>query len=409
MTLAAAAHLRDDAAQGELSRMTTLSRRARATETPPIPAARAWAARYDGRAGPALDMTQAVPGYPPPPELLARLAEAAGSPASAGYGPIAGDMPLREALAADISAFYGAPVAASQVAISAGCNLAFAMAMQVLAAEGEAVLLPTPWYFNHRMAMTMQGVRAVPVPARPEDGFVPDPDRIAALIAEHRPRAVVLVTPNNPTGAIYPAEVIHAVAELCRKNGCFLVLDETYRDFLPADRVPPHGLFADPGWGDVLVHLYSFSKAYCVPGHRAGALAAGPAVMTELEKAFDTFQICPPRPVQQALTWAIPALGAWRDGNRALMARRAAFFRDAVSQLPGWRLDAIGTYFAYLRLPGSAPEAMRAAEILAAEQGLMTLPGPFFGPGQDRHIRIAFANAAEDVLGQVPARLATFA
>ena len=68
------------------------------------------------------------------------------------------------------------------------------MAMQVLAAEGEAVLLPTPWYFNHRMALTMQGVRAVPVPARPEDGFVPDPDRIAALIAEHRPRALISAT-----------------------------------------------------------------------------------------------------------------------------------------------------------------------------------------------------------------------
>jgi aspartate/methionine/tyrosine aminotransferase len=381
-----------------------LSRRIRATDVPPIPAARAWAARYAGGAGPALDLTQAVPGYPPPPELLAKLGEAAGSAACAGYGPIAGDAALREALAADISAFYGAPVGAAQVAITAGCNLAFAMAMQVLAAEGEAVLLPTPWYFNHAMALTMQGVRAVPVPTRPEDGFVPDPARIAALIAEHRPRAVVLVTPNNPTGAIYPAEVIHAVARRCRDAGCLLVLDETYRDFLPAGRCPPHGLFQDD-WGDVLVQLYSFSKAYCVPGHRVGAIAAGPAVMAELEKALDTLQICPPRPAQAALAWAIPALAEWRAGNRALMAGRAAFFRDAVSQLPGWRLDAIGTYFAYMRLPESAPDAMRAAEILAAERGLMTLPGPFFGPGQDRHIRLAFANAAEDVLSLVPGRL----
>jgi aspartate/methionine/tyrosine aminotransferase len=383
-----------------------LSARIRATDAPPIPAARAWAARYDGRAGPALDLTQAVPGYPPPPDLLSKLADAAGSPACAGYGPIAGDAALREALAADMAGFYGAKVTAGDVAITAGCNLAFAMAMAVLAAEGEAVLLPTPWYFNHKMTMTMQGVRAIPVPTRPEDGFVPDPDRIAALLAEHRPRAVVLVTPNNPTGAIYPPEVIHAVAELCRRHGAILVLDETYRDFLPADRCPPHALFADPNWGDVLVHLYSFSKAYCVPGHRVGAVAAGGAAMRELEKAFDTLQICPPRPAQSALAWAIPALADWRAGNRALMAARAGFFRDAVSQLPGWRLDAIGTYFAYLRLPESAPDALRSAEILAAEQGLMTLPGPFFGPGQDRHLRLAFANAAEAVLAQVPARLA---
>jgi len=383
-----------------------LSARIRATDIPPIPAARAWAARYDGRAGPALDLTQAVPGYPPPPELLARLAEAAGSAALAGYGPIAGDDALRAALAEDMAGFYAAPITARQVAITAGCNLAFAMAMQVLAAEGDAVLLPAPWYFNHHMALTMQGVRAIPVPTRAEDGFVPDPDRIAALIAEHRPAAVVLVTPNNPTGAIYPPAVIHAVAALCRQSGLMLVLDETYRDFLPAG--PAHRLFQDADWGDGLVHLYSFSKAYCIPGHRVGAIAADGAVMTELEKAFDTFQICPPRPTQAALAWAIPALRAWREGNRALMAGRAASFRRFTAPLPGWRLDAIGTYFAYLRLPDAAPDALRAAEILAAEAGLMTLPGPFFGPGNQRHLRLAFANAGEDVLAQVPARLSTF-
>ena len=383
------------------------SRRIRATDAPPIPAARAWAARYDGRAGPALDLTQAVPGYPPPPELLSKLAEAAGSAATAGYGPIAGDPAMRTALAADMAGFYGAPIAPAQVAITAGCNLAFAMAMQVLAAEGEAVLLPTPWYFNHHMAMTMQGVRAIPVPTRAEDGFIPDPERIGALLAQHKARAVVLVTPNNPTGAIYSPAVIHAVAEQCRRHGAMLVLDETYRDFLP-EGPAPHGLFDDPAWGEVLVHLYSFSKAYCVPGHRVGAIAAGAAFMAEFDKACDTYQICPARPAQSALAWAIPALVAWRAGNRALMASRAAVFRDAVSQLPGWRLDAIGTYFAYLRLPEAAPDALRAAEILAAERGLMTLPGPFFGPGQDRHLRLAFANAAEAVLAEVPGRLSAF-
>jgi aspartate/methionine/tyrosine aminotransferase len=306
-----------------------------------------------------------------------------------------------------MAGFYGAPIAPAQVAITAGCNLAFAMAMQVLAAEGEAVLLPTPWYFNHHMAMTMQGVRAIPVPTRAEDGFIPDPERIGALLAQHKARAVVLVTPNNPTGAIYSPAVIHAVAEQCRRHGAMLVLDETYRDFLP-EGPAPHGLFDDPAWGEVLVHLYSFSKAYCVPGHRVGAIAAGAAFMAEFDKACDTYQICPARPAQSALAWAIPALVAWRAGNRALMASRAAVFRDAVSQLPGWRLDAIGTYFAYLRLPEAAPDALRAAEILAAERGLMTLPGPFFGPGQDRHLRLAFANAAEAVLAEVPGRLSAF-
>jgi aspartate/methionine/tyrosine aminotransferase len=119
------------------------SARIRATGAPPIPAARAWAARYDGAAGPAIDLTQAVPGYPPHPDLLARLAEAAGDRAAAGYGPINGDPALREALAADLARAYAAPIAAADVAITAGCNLAFTMAMTVLAGHGDAVLLPT--------------------------------------------------------------------------------------------------------------------------------------------------------------------------------------------------------------------------------------------------------------------------
>ena len=385
----------------------SLSPRIRATGAPPIPAARAWAGRYDGRAGRALDLTQAVPGYPPPAELLAKLGEAAGSASCAGYGAIDGDPGLRDVLAADIAGFYGAEVGGADIAITAGCNLAFAMVMSVLAGQGDSVLLPAPWYFNHAMALTMQGARAIPLPTRPEDGFVPDPARAAALIDQHQPRALVLVSPNNPTGAVYPAAVIHELAGICRARGVWLVLDETYRDFLTPEQSPPHGLFGDPAWRDGLIHLYSFSKAYCVPGHRVGAIAAGPAFRTELAKALDTLQICPPRPAQAALTWAVPALKAWRDGNRALMAERARAFRAGVAQLPGWRLDAIGTYFAYLRLPEGTPDALAAAERLAAEQGLMSLPGPFFGPGQDRHLRLAFANAGLEVLAEVPGRLAS--
>jgi aspartate/methionine/tyrosine aminotransferase len=218
-----------------------------------------------------------------------------------------------------------------------------------------------------------------------------------------------LVSPNNPTGAIYPPATIEAFAALCRDRGLWLVLDETYRDFLPEERCPPHRLFQDAEWGRNLVHLYSFSKAYCVPGHRIGAIAAGAVFRGELLKALDTWQICPPRAPQAALAWAVEALRNWRLGNRGIMAGRAEAFRRAVDQLPGWRLDALGGYFAYLRLPDGAPSALDAAERLAAAGGLMTLPGPFFGPGQDRHLRLAFANAEVDRIAEVPARLGALA
>jgi len=381
-----------------------LSLLVRATGAPPIPAARVWAARYRGQAGPAIDLTQAVPGYPPHPELLARLAEAAGTRAGASYGDIFGDEALRAALAEDLVLRYGAPFTAADVAITAGCNLAFAMAMTAIAEPGAAVMLPAPWYFNHQMALQMQGVGVVPLPCRAEAGFVPDPEEAERLLAP-AVRAIVLVTPNNPTGAVYSPEVIARFAALCRRRGLWLVLDETYRDFLPGEAAP-HGLFADPDWGDHVIHLYSFSKAYCVPGHRVGAIAAGAVMREQLAKVLDTMQICPPRAAQAALTWAVAGLREWRDGNRAIMAGRARAFAAAMAGVNSWQVDALGGYFAYLRLPEGAPDAMAAAEHLAAERGLMGLPGPFFGPGQGRHVRLAFANAEADAIARVPGRLA---
>jgi aspartate/methionine/tyrosine aminotransferase len=122
-------------------------------------------------------------------------------------------------------------------------------------------------------------------------------------------------------------------------------------------------------------------------------------------KALDTMQINAPRAAQTALAWGVEALRDWRAANRDLMAGRAAAFRRAAAQLPGWRLDSLGAYFAYLRLPEGAPDAVAMAEALAVEGGLLGLPGPFFGPGQERHLRLAFANAEDSVIAAVPSRL----
>ena len=369
------------------------------TIEPPIPLARAWVTRYRGQTGPVLDLTQAVPSYPPHPELLARLGVAAASLAAAGYGPNAGDEALRAALAEDAGGFYGADIRPEHVAITAGCNLAFSMSMKVIAAPGDNVLVPAPWYFNHEMALRMGGVQARPLPCDPADGFLPDPVRAATLI-DGRTRAILLISPNNPTGVVYPPALIAQFAELARARGLWLILDETYRDFLP-NRVP-HSLFHDPDWGEVLVHLYSFSKAYCIPGHRLGAVIAGAAFQAQLFKVLDTFQICPARAAQSVLAWAIPALRDWRADNRRIMQQRAEACRAALS--PEW-IAAMGSYFAYLRLPPGAPDALATAEYLAVEQGLMTLPGPYFGPGQERFLRLAFANTDGAQLAQMPARL----
>ncbi|ODN71260.1 Methionine aminotransferase [Methylobrevis pamukkalensis] len=253
------------------------------TDAPPIPSAQVWLAAYDRQQGPAINLSQAVPGDPPPELLLAKLAAAAGDPASAAYGPITGDASLRTALTGEIGAIYGAGPdrgpGLGDVAITAGCNQAFFASIIALARAGDEVMLPTPWYFNHKMTLDMLGIATVALPARAEAGFVPSVDDARARLSA-RTRAIVLVTPNNPTGAIYPPATIGAFKALCDEAGITLVLDETYRDFLPEGHGAPHGLLATPGWRRNFVQLYSFSKAFGIPGYRLGAAVGDAASST---------------------------------------------------------------------------------------------------------------------------------
>ncbi len=378
--------------------------RVAALAVPPIPAIRAWAQAYDGRQGPLIDLSQAAPGYPPHPRLLAALAEAAGSAELAGYGPIEGDGLLRAACAQAHNSLYLSDLEAADVHITAGCNQAFAAAVLALVAPGHSVALLSPCYFNHRTTLAMLGVCCKLVACRAERGFVPDLADIDAAL-DGRVGALVLVTPNNPTGAIYPPALMRAVAALCRERGVWLLLDETYRDFLPDAGVPPHGLFADTTWRSRVVGLYSYSKSFCIPGHRLGALMGGPAVIGQVAKVMDNLQICAPRPAQQAVARCLKGLADWRESNRQEILRRAAAFRDALAAAAGWQLEAIGAYFAYVRHPMAGLGAEGVAQRLALEAGVLTVPGSCFGPGQERHLRMAFANADLQTLGQLPGRL----
>ncbi len=376
------------------------------TGTPPIPAARAWMTRYGGGFGPPIDLSQAAPGAPPPDELLRRLGAAAARPDVARYGPILGDDPLRAAYAADVADVYGGDVGPADIAITAGCNLAFLAAALAVARAGDSVVLPRPWYFNHQMTLAMLGIEARALDCAPEKGFVPDPAEAEALI-DATTRAIVLVTPNNPTGAIYPEAVIAAFARLAKGRGIALVIDETYRDFLGDGANRAHGLLAEPGWRDHVIQLYSFSKSYAVPGHRIGAIAAGPRAMAQILKVLDSFQICAARPAQDALVWAIEGLADWRAAMRTTINGRIAAFADVIEACPGWSISSIGAYFAYVRHPFEGVPAERVAERLATGRGVLGLPGSYFGAGQEQHLRFAFANADEAAIAALPARLAS--
>lgn len=156
------------------------------------------------------------------------------------------------------------------------------------------------------------------------------------------------------------------------------------------------------------MQLYSFSKAYGIPGQRLGAMLAPPRLAPEIAKVLDCVQICAPRTAQMAVARSIDALRPHRAANRDAIARRSDAFRAALAGSNGWRIESIGAYFAYVRHPFEGVPAPIVAERLAVERGALALPGGYFGPGQDAHLRFAVANVGEEAIGALPERLAGF-
>ena len=374
---------------------------------PPVPSVLAWAKAYDGARGPLIDLSQAVPGYPPHPEMLKWLGEAAASPAFAGYGAIEGEQVLRAAYATHVSSLYNASINARNIHITSGCNQAFISTVIAIAGAGDTVLMTNPFYFNQETTLAMLGIGVELVPCDASDGFLPDIDAIASSL-KPGVRALALVTPNNPTGSVYPPALLRRIYDLCRANKTWLILDETYRDFLGEGSGAPHDLLALEGWQDGLICLYSFSKSFCIPGHRLGAITAGLAVVRQVAKVMDNLQICAPRSAQAAVARALPALDDWRASNRAEIGRRAEALRQVMSRLTGWKLQAIGAYFAYIRHPYPDISSEFVAEKLAKIAGVVCLPGDYFGEGQEGYLRFAFANADVPTILKLEERLSTF-
>lgn len=369
--------------------------RTETTFSPPVMEARRWLDNVDFPPDrPLLNVSQAAPVDPPPADMRAFMADVIVKvPDAHLYGPVLGLPALRAELAQQWSANYAGEITPQQVAITSGCNQAFAATIAALCDEGDEVILPIPYYFNHRMWLDMSGVKTAPLMAGAD--MLPDVDAAAQLISPHT-RAIALVSPNNPCGVEYPADLLRAFYDLARARGIALIVDETYRDF-DSRTGAPHDLFGDSDWDQTLIHLYSFSKAYRLTGHRVGAVMTNQTRLSEIEKFLDTVAICPNQLGQHAALWGMQNLSQWLAGERDEILDRRAAIHDHFHLLAdkGWQLLGCGAYFAYV----SHPFALSSADLaprLVADAGVLLLPGTMFMPsdqiaGQSQ-LRIAFAN-----------------
>jgi aspartate/methionine/tyrosine aminotransferase len=366
------------------------------------PIAEAWSWVSNPGSDQLIDMCQAVPAHLPPQSLRDYLGEAIIRGEAAGYTDIRGIMPLRQELAKNIESRYQGQVGADDIIITAGCNQAFCSVIDSLCDQGDEVIIPLPGYFNHLMWLSIRGIKPKFLSFDAKTAM-PDPGEAASLVSP-RTRAIVLVTPNNPTGSTYSPECIEKFYALARCHDIALIVDETYRDFIN-HQTTIHELFKHDHWRKNFVHLYSFSKVFSLTGYRTGAVVAGSGLLEQLLKIQDCTAISAPHAGQLAACFGLQNLHQWKlEKARELELRAQAIKTAFENPALKYRLVCAGAYFAYIEHPFDQP-SRSVVKRLIQEFDLISLPGSYFGKQQNQFIRLAFANLHEDRFEEVVRRL----
>ena len=374
-------------------------------DAPPIADVHGWLDGIDVSAvGGLLDVAQAVPVDPPHASLLAHVAQVLTGQGLHRYTPIRGLPELTKSLAEHMSRAYGGEIDQRDVLITSGCNQAFCSTMRALVGQGDEVLLPVPYYFNHQMWLDMLGARAVHVPFMGDSG-VPTLEAFSSRVSAAT-KAIVAVTPNNPTGAVYPQALLEGLYDLAHAHNIPLVLDETYKDFHPNGQ-QPHPLFERSQWRDTLVQLFSFSKSYSLAGFRVGSVIAGDWLLDEITKVQDCVSICAAQVSQVAAEFALTHLADEVESGANRMAGRVSKLTSAINTGDtGFDIVSAGAWFAYLKHPVAGVDGYLVARRMARELGVLSVPGSMFGPGQERYLRFAFANLRDEQIDPLIKRMA---
>lgn len=355
---------------------------------------------------PLLNLSQAAPSFAPAPVVADHIASIARSPDGGRYVPQQGLETLRVALADELTGNYPGVVAADEVLITAGCNQAFCVAASAITSPGDNVIVAVPYYFNHEMWLEVEGVETKHLIA--SSGITPTAADAETLIDE-RTRAIVLVTPGNPSGAILAPEVLGGFFELAVAHDLVLIIDETYRSFRATDD-PAHDLYERDGWQDTLITLHSFSKDLAIPGYRVGAAVGHPVLLAEAMKLVDCVAICAPRIGQEAALAGLRHAGEWRSEQVSRINALHDEFRTMMDDRPGgFELLSSGAYFGWVRHPYPDVDTLDVVAALLSRSDTLVIPGTAFTPTDEHMLRLSFANLDSSEIKELGRRLASFA
>lgn len=371
---------------------------------PPIAIVTALAAQMRTEGADLIDLGQAILGLPPPRAAMDGVRAFLDEPGPHPYSPDPGLPELRDAIAQMLrSRKQIAHATGGGVMVTCGANQAFANALLTVTQPGDEIITFDPGYFDHGYTIRMAGCTEVPVPLTlAGNSYAFDLDAVVAAMT-NKTRAVVLVSPGNPTGAVAPKAFVEQLCDLCRARGVWVLSDETY-DFLtfdPAVHTSPAAVTDD----DRVVVIGTFSKIFGMAGWRVGYFHGSTQLMEEAFKVQDALVVCAPVASQRAVLSALPEMDAYLSEARAeLRARRDAL----LNSLDGWSAARTttpdGATFLLAKLTDNVDDVAFCQHILR-DSGVVTVPGSAFGKQGRGTVRLSFGNQPVERIREAGARL----
>jgi alanine-synthesizing transaminase len=347
-------------------------------------------------------------GFKTPPHLVDAVARAMRDGHN-GYTPSVGIASAREAVAAEYDG-RGMPVSADRVLLTSGTSEGIELALGALADAGDDVLVPTPTYPLYTAVLAKLGARAVYYRTDPDQGWQPDLDDMRRKLSA-KTRAIVVIDPNNPTGAVYPEATRRAIIDLADKAGAPILADEVYGDLGFHGPVPLLGSLAPDA---PIISFSSLSKAYLAPGWRGGWLAVGRTdrlddVLDAIRKLADG-RLCSPGPMQYAIEAALTGDRSHQQAFIRQLTLRANLTVERLTAIPG--VSCVAPHAAFYAMPKVDLPPGRTDEDyvlgLLRAKGILCVYGSGFGlPAEQGFLRVVYL-ASPDELGAIYDDMAAF-
>jgi aspartate/methionine/tyrosine aminotransferase len=348
-----------------------------------------------------ISLGQGVAYYGPPPQAVEAIQPFLANPENHKYKLVQGIPELLEAIERKLQVENDISLDGSRLVVTAGANMGFVNAVLAITDPGNEIILQLPYYFNHEMAIAIADCKAVCVPT---DDHQLQPEAIAAAITE-RTRAVVTISPNNPTGAVYREADLRRVNEICRRNNIYHISDEAYEYFTydGAEHFSPGSI---AGAGGHTISLFSLSKAYGFASWRIGWMVIPEHLFEPIRKIQDTILICPPVISQWA---AVGAMKAGRSYCRQKLQLTAEIRKICLNELAGIAdlvtvPPANGAFYFLLQVHKDL-NPMNLVGQLIERHKVAVIPGMTFGVEDKCLLRIAYGALQKDTAVEGIARL----